>query len=131
MIGPAPARGSSERCQSEAAARKTEPLSGSGSRLQCFPGAAPHSLSLRGGTASSNPSSSSGESANFRFLAGTIPRTAIAGIADAEQRQRRRGALAIGVALLMMGGILTTYIFYHRAIMQQQCPPSALARQTG
>jgi hypothetical protein len=61
-IGPAPAKGSSGRCQSETAARKAEPLTGSGPKRQCLPGVATHSLSLRGGTASSNPSSSSGES---------------------------------------------------------------------
>ena len=61
-IGPAPAKGSSGRCQSETAARKAEPLTGSGPRRRWLPGVAPHSLSLRGGTASSNPSSSSGES---------------------------------------------------------------------
>src|SRR6202043_2112349 len=58
-IGPAPAQGSSGRCQSETAARREEALTGSGPRRQCLPGVAPHSLSLRGGTASSNPSSSS------------------------------------------------------------------------
>jgi hypothetical protein len=57
-------KGSSGRCQSETAVRWAEPLTGSGPRRQCLPGVAPHSLSLRGGTASSNPSSSSGESAN-------------------------------------------------------------------
>ena len=62
-IGSAPAKGSSGRCQSETAARRAEPLTGSGPRRQCLPGVAPHSLSLRGGTASSNPSSSIGESA--------------------------------------------------------------------
>ena len=41
---------------------KTEPLTGSGPKRQCLPGVAAHSLSLRGGTASSNPSYSSGES---------------------------------------------------------------------
>jgi hypothetical protein len=51
------------RCQSETAARKAEPLTGSGPKRQCLPGVAAQSLSLRGGTASSNPSSSSGESA--------------------------------------------------------------------
>jgi hypothetical protein len=61
-IGPAPAKGSSGRCQSETAARRAEPLTGSGPRRQCLPGVAPHSLSLRGGTASSNPSSSSKQS---------------------------------------------------------------------
>ena len=34
---------------------------------RCLPGVVPHSLSLRGGTASSNPASSSKESANFLF----------------------------------------------------------------
>jgi hypothetical protein len=43
-------------------------LRGSGRRRQCLPGVAPHSLSLRGGTASSNPSSSTEESANFQSL---------------------------------------------------------------
>src|SRR6516164_7714554 len=67
-IGPAPAKGSSGRCQSETAARKAEPLTGSGPKRQCLPGVAAHSLSLRGGTASSNPSSSSEESiANLTF----------------------------------------------------------------
>jgi hypothetical protein len=61
-IGPAPAKGSSGRCQSETAARKAEPLTGSGPKRQCLPGVAAHSLSLRGGTASSNPTSSSGRS---------------------------------------------------------------------
>src|SRR6516225_5603747 len=61
-IGPAPAKGSSGRCQSETAARKAAPLTGSGPKRQCLPGVAAHSLSLRGGTASSNPSSSAGES---------------------------------------------------------------------
>jgi hypothetical protein len=49
-------------CQSEAAARKAKPLTGSGPKRQCLPGVAAHSLSLRGGTASSNPSSSTSES---------------------------------------------------------------------
>jgi hypothetical protein len=57
-IGPAPAKGSSGRRQSETATRKAEPLTGSGPRRRCLPGVVPHSLSLRGGTASSNPSSS-------------------------------------------------------------------------
>ena len=66
IIGPAPAKGSSGRCQSETAARKAEPLTGSGPKRQCLPGVAAHGLSLRGGTASSNPTSSSEESvANF------------------------------------------------------------------
>jgi hypothetical protein len=65
-IGPAPAKGSSGRCQSETAARKAEPLTGSGPKRQCLPGVAAHTLSLRGGTASSNPSSSSGESSKLR-----------------------------------------------------------------
>src|SRR6516165_6665372 len=34
-------RGSSGRCQSETAARKAEPLKGSGPRRRCLPGAAP------------------------------------------------------------------------------------------
>src|SRR6516165_3795208 len=46
-FGPAPAKGSSGRCQSETAARKAEPLTGSGRRRQCLPGVAPCSLSLR------------------------------------------------------------------------------------
>ena len=37
-------------------------ITGSGPKRQCLPGVAAHSLSLRGGTASSNPSSSAGES---------------------------------------------------------------------
>ena len=49
-VGPAPAKGSSGRCQSETSARKAQPLTGSGPRRQCLSGAAPHSLSLRGGT---------------------------------------------------------------------------------
>ena len=61
-IGPAPAKGSSGRCQSETAARKADPLTGSGPKRQCLPGVADHSLSLRRGTASSNPSSSCAES---------------------------------------------------------------------
>jgi hypothetical protein len=61
-IGPAPAKGSSGRCQSDTAARKAKPLTGSGPKRQCLPGVAAHSPSLRGGTASSNPSSSTGES---------------------------------------------------------------------
>ena len=61
-IGPAPAKGSSGRCQSGTAARKAEPLTASGPKRQCLPGVAAHSLSLRGGTASSSPSSSTGES---------------------------------------------------------------------
>src|SRR6516164_9637596 len=68
--GPAPAQGSSGRCQLETAARKAEPLTGSGPRRRCLPGVAPHRLSLRGGTESSNPSSSSGESSNYRFCCG-------------------------------------------------------------
>src|ERR1700731_3958821 len=62
-IGPAPAKGSSGRCQSETAARKAEPLTGSGPKRQCLPGVAARSPSLRGGTASSNRSSSSGPAA--------------------------------------------------------------------
>ena len=44
--------------------------------VRCLPGVAAHSPSLREGTASSNPSSSSGESANHRFLSGepNLPR---------------------------------------------------------
>src|SRR5215813_3937454 len=42
--------------------KKAEPLTGSGPKRQCLPGVAAHSLSLRRGTVSSNPSSSSGES---------------------------------------------------------------------
>jgi hypothetical protein len=72
-IGPAPAKGSSGRCQSETAARRAESLKGSGPRQQCLPGMAPHNLSLRGGTASSNPPSSSAESvANLTFGAHSI-----------------------------------------------------------
>jgi hypothetical protein len=56
----------SGRCQSETAARKAEPLTGSGPKRQCLPGVAAHSLSLRGGTTSSRPSSSSGESSKLR-----------------------------------------------------------------
>ena len=67
-IGPAPAKGSSGRCQSETAARKAEPTIGSGPRQQCLPGVVRHSLSLRGGTPSSNPSSSSAESAKSKRL---------------------------------------------------------------
>jgi hypothetical protein len=41
-IGPAPAKGSSGRCQSETAARrKAEPLTGSGPKRQCLPGVLP------------------------------------------------------------------------------------------
>jgi hypothetical protein len=62
-ISPAPAKGSSVRCQSETAARKAEPLTGLGPRQQCLPGVAPHRFSLRGGPASSLlTASSSGES---------------------------------------------------------------------
>src|SRR5580700_7732055 len=61
-IGSAPAKGSSGRCQSETAARRAEPLTGSGPRRQCLPGVAPHSLSLRGGTDGSNPVPSRAES---------------------------------------------------------------------
>ena len=43
-IGPAPVKGSSGRCQSETAARKAEPLTGSGPKRQCLPGVAAHSL---------------------------------------------------------------------------------------
>jgi hypothetical protein len=43
-IGPAPAKGSSGRYQSETAARKAEPLTGSGSKRQCLPGVAAHSF---------------------------------------------------------------------------------------
>jgi hypothetical protein len=86
-IGPAPAKGSSGRCQSETAARKAEPLTGSGPKRQCLPGVAAHSLSLRGGTASSNPSSSSGESS-------TNPsRHPRGGVQAARQRRRKAGRL--------------------------------------
>jgi hypothetical protein len=61
-IGPAPAKGSSGRCQSAKAARKAEPLTSSGPKRQCLPEVVAHSLSLRGGTVSSNPSSSSRQS---------------------------------------------------------------------
>jgi hypothetical protein len=61
-IGRAPAKGSSGRCQSKTAARKAERLTGSGPKRQYLPGVAAHGLSLRGGTASSNPSSSSSQS---------------------------------------------------------------------
>ena len=61
--------GSSGRCQSETAARKAEPLTGSGPRRRCLPGASHRRLSLRGGTASSNPSSSSGESGELPYCA--------------------------------------------------------------
>ena len=47
---------------------KAEPLTGSGPSRQCLPGVAPHSLFLRGGTASSSPSSSTDESATNRLL---------------------------------------------------------------
>jgi len=47
----------------ETAIRKAEPLTGPGPRRRCLPGVVPHSLSLRGGTASSNPASSSAEPA--------------------------------------------------------------------
>ena len=72
-IGPAPAKGTSGRRQSETTA---EPLTGSGPRRQCLPGVAPHSLSLRGGTASSNPSSSAAV-----CLSG-VPRTVSAKVAQ-------------------------------------------------
>jgi hypothetical protein len=45
-IGPAPAKGTFGLCQSETAARKAEPLTGSGPKRQCLPGVAGHSLSL-------------------------------------------------------------------------------------
>ena len=68
-FGPAPAKGSSGRSQSETAALKAEPLTGSGPRRQCLPGVAPQSRSLRRGTASSNPSSSSGKSGELPHCA--------------------------------------------------------------
>jgi hypothetical protein len=43
-LGPAPPKGSSGRCQSETAARKAEPLTGSGPKRQCLPRVAAHSL---------------------------------------------------------------------------------------
>ena len=48
-IDPAPAKASSGRCRSDRAARKAEPLTGSGPRRRCLHGVAPHSLSLQDG----------------------------------------------------------------------------------
>jgi hypothetical protein len=90
------AQGSSGRCQSETAARKAEPPTGSGPKRQCLPGVAAHSLSLRGGTASSNPSSSSAESvANLTFGAHSIREPKV-GIQPLEATAPKNAAVAPG-----------------------------------
>jgi hypothetical protein len=62
-----PVANSSSTSPRQTQPRKAEPLTGSGPKRQCLPGVAAHSPFLRGGTASSNPSSSSAESgANLR-----------------------------------------------------------------
>ena len=41
-------------------------------------------------------------------------------ISEAVGRQQRRAAYAISAALLMLAGIAIVYMFYHRAVIQQQ-----------